>query len=79
MATLREKYGTRKIICGIDRLERLKGVPIKMVAIERFFQSHPEWVDKVVFLQTGVSAFERGEDYVQVGSLFTYLSLSVSV
>jgi trehalose 6-phosphate synthase/phosphatase len=66
---IKAKYGGRKVVCGIDRLERLKGVPVKMVAIERFFRSHPEWIDKVVFIEIGVTASERGLDYMQTKEL----------
>jgi trehalose 6-phosphate synthase/phosphatase len=51
------------MFCGIDRLESLKGIPLKLLGIERFLRRRPEWVGKLVLIQVGISAFERGEDY----------------
>lgn len=48
---------------GMDRLERLKGIPLKLMAIEQFISQNPYWLGKVVFLMVGVSAGERGADY----------------
>lgn len=48
---------------GIDRLERLKGVPLKLKAIDQFMEENPEWRGKLVFLLIGITAGERGVDY----------------
>jgi trehalose-6-phosphate synthase len=44
-------------------MERIKGIPLKLSAIELFAEHCPAWVDKVVFAIIGVSAEERLEDY----------------
>ena len=36
-----------------------------LLGLERFLQRCPEWVGKVVLLQIGISAFERGDDYTK--------------
>lgn len=36
---------------GIDRLERIRGIPLKLLAFERFLQKYPEWRGKVVLMQ----------------------------
>jgi trehalose 6-phosphate synthase/phosphatase len=60
----KEKLGTRKIIFGgIDRLERLKGIPLKLICIDQFLEENPEWRGKVSFSIIGISASERGDDY----------------
>jgi trehalose-6-phosphate synthase/trehalose-6-phosphatase len=41
----------RKIIAGIDSIERLKGVPLKLFAFEAFLAQHPEWVGRSVLIQ----------------------------
>lgn len=38
---------------GIDRLERLKGIPLKLIAIDQFFQENPKWLGKIVFAMIG--------------------------
>jgi trehalose-6-phosphate synthase len=50
---------------GIDRLERLKGIPLKLMAIDMFLEENPKWLGKVVFPLIGISASERGQDYRQ--------------
>jgi trehalose 6-phosphate synthase/phosphatase len=34
-----------------------------MLGLERFLHRCPEWVGKIVLVQVGISAFERGDDY----------------
>ena len=54
------------LVCtGIERLERLKGIPLKLSAIDRFLHANPKWVGKIVFPIIGISAAERGLDYKQ--------------
>lgn len=53
------------LFSGIDRLERLKGIPLRLMAIDRFLQENPDWVPKVVFALIGISAGERKQDYKQ--------------
>jgi trehalose 6-phosphate synthase/phosphatase len=62
---IRRSYQGKTIFCGIDRLESLKGIPLKLLGIERFLRRRPEWVGKLVLIQVGISAFERGEDYLR--------------
>jgi hypothetical protein len=38
---------------GIDRLERLKGIPLKLIAIEQFMEEQPQWRGKLVFSMIG--------------------------
>lgn len=61
--SIRGRFAGRTVFCAIDRLESLKGIPLKLLAIERFLRRCPEWVGKVVLIQIGISAPERGDDY----------------
>eukprot|EP00429_Kryptoperidinium_foliaceum_P113938 CAMPEP_0176308644 /NCGR_PEP_ID=MMETSP0121_2-20121125/64655_1 /TAXON_ID=160619 /ORGANISM="Kryptoperidinium foliaceum, Strain CCMP 1326" /LENGTH=77 /DNA_ID=CAMNT_0017650493 /DNA_START=48 /DNA_END=278 /DNA_ORIENTATION=+ len=61
--SIRSRFFGRTIFCAIDRLESLKGIPLKLLAVERFLRRCPEWVGKVVLIQIGISAHERGDDY----------------
>jgi Trehalose-6-phosphate synthase len=63
--SIRNQYKGKVIFCAIDRMESLKGIPLKMLGLERFLIKCPEWVGKVVLIQVGISAFERGDDYVR--------------
>jgi trehalose 6-phosphate synthase/phosphatase len=46
-------------------MESLKGIPLKMLGLERFLNKCPEWIGKMVLVQVGISAFERADDYVR--------------
>ncbi|CAH9098384.1 unnamed protein product [Cuscuta epithymum] len=54
MEDLKKKFDGRKIIVGVDRLDRIKGIPQKMIAFENFLEENPQWHDKVVLLQIAV-------------------------
>ena len=60
---IRDQFRGKVIFAAVDRLESLKGIPLKLLGLERFLQRCPEWADKIVVVQVGISAFERGEDY----------------
>jgi trehalose 6-phosphate synthase/phosphatase len=62
-AFIRRRVEGKHVCCGIDRLESLKGIPLKLLGLERFLARCPEWVGKIVLVQIGISAFERGDDY----------------
>lgn len=53
------------MFCAIDRLESLKGIPLKLLGLERFLQRCPQWVGKLVLIQVGISAFERPDDFAK--------------
>lgn len=61
--SIRNQFRGKVIFCAIDRMESLKGIPLKMLGVERFLNRCPEWVGKLVLVQVGISAFERGDDY----------------
>jgi trehalose 6-phosphate synthase/phosphatase len=51
------------LVSGIDKLERLKGLPLKLHAIDEFMTENPQYIGKIAFVMIGVSASERGSDY----------------
>jgi trehalose-6-phosphate synthase len=61
--SIRSQFQGKVIFAAIDRMESLKGIPLKLIALERFLQRCPEWAGKIVLIQVGISAFERGDDY----------------
>ncbi|KAH7465767.1 hypothetical protein KRP22_014122 [Phytophthora ramorum] len=56
VTALAAKYesSNRKVFVSVDRVERLKGILLKVGAIEFFLVQHPEYVDKVQFVQIGI-------------------------
>ncbi|KAF4384493.1 hypothetical protein G4B88_007130 [Cannabis sativa] len=40
-----------EVMLGVDRLDKIKGIPQKILAFEKFLEENPRWRDKVVLLQ----------------------------
>ena len=74
---IQDQFRGKCIMAAIDRLETLKGIPLKLLAIERFLQRRPEWVGKLVLIQIGISAYERGDDYTHTKA--TVLEMAASI
>ncbi|TYZ65640.1 hypothetical protein PybrP1_000591 [[Pythium] brassicae (nom. inval.)] len=51
-----DKYDAehRTMIVSVDRVERLKGILLKLGAIKEFLELHPEWVPKIQVVQIGI-------------------------
>eukprot|EP00532_Pseudo-nitzschia_australis_P016448 CAMPEP_0168258054 /NCGR_PEP_ID=MMETSP0141_2-20121125/6877_1 /TAXON_ID=44445 /ORGANISM="Pseudo-nitzschia australis, Strain 10249 10 AB" /LENGTH=1339 /DNA_ID=CAMNT_0008195183 /DNA_START=177 /DNA_END=4197 /DNA_ORIENTATION=+ len=64
-AMIRARHPGKTLFCAIDRLESLKGIPLKLLAVERFLKRCPEWIGKIVLIQVGITAWERGDDYLK--------------
>jgi len=64
-ASIRARHPGKTIFCSIDRLESLKGIPLKFLAMERFLKRCPEWIGRIVLIQVGITAWERGDDYIK--------------
>lgn len=52
---LMEEFGLSsvKVLVGLDRIDYTKGLPEKLLAIDRLLEKHPELKEKIVFLQMG--------------------------
>jgi len=55
MEDLREEYSLSglKVLLGLDRIDYTKGIPERLLAIDRLLEKHPELKEKIVFLQMG--------------------------
>jgi trehalose 6-phosphate synthase/phosphatase len=56
---IRRDAGDRRIVLGIDRLDYTKGLPRRLLAIERLLERRPDARDRVRFVQVAVPS--RGE------------------
>lgn len=45
-----DSFNDKKIIFSVDRLDYTKGVTHRLSGFERFLETHPEWLEKVVFI-----------------------------
>ncbi len=48
---LRSKMHVQHIIVGVDRLDYTKGIMNRLLAFERFLETHPKFIGKVSFIQ----------------------------
>ncbi|WP_437668744.1 bifunctional alpha,alpha-trehalose-phosphate synthase (UDP-forming)/trehalose-phosphatase [Sorangium sp. So ce131] len=53
-ARIRAEARGRRIVLGIDRLDYTKGIPRRLLAIERFLEREPELGEQVRFIQLAV-------------------------
>jgi trehalose 6-phosphate synthase len=51
--------GSERVIFGIDRLDYTKGIPDRLRAFGRMLKRHPEWHERVVFLQVGAPSRDQ--------------------
>ncbi|HWP36485.1 MAG TPA: bifunctional alpha,alpha-trehalose-phosphate synthase (UDP-forming)/trehalose-phosphatase [Gemmatimonadales bacterium] len=52
-----------KTVLGVDRLDYTKGIPERLLAVERFFERYPAWRGRVRFTQILVPSRERVAEY----------------
>jgi trehalose 6-phosphate synthase/phosphatase len=57
--TVEYRAPTEKLLVGVDRLDYSKGIPRRLIAFERLLTLHPEWRERVRFIQVAVPS--RGE------------------
>jgi len=43
----------KQVILGLDRIDYTKGIPERLLALDRLLEKHPELKEKIVFLQMG--------------------------
>jgi trehalose 6-phosphate synthase len=66
---VREALGIRdeRIVFGVDRLDYTKGIPDRIRAFERLLTRHPEWRERVVFVQVGAPSRDQLTRYKALG------------
>jgi trehalose 6-phosphate synthase/phosphatase len=57
---------TGPLLVGIDRLDYSKGIPRRLLAVEQLLIKHPEWRERIRFLQIAVPSREGVRAYRQV-------------
>jgi trehalose 6-phosphate synthase/phosphatase len=62
-AAIRQDAGGRAILLGVDRLDYTKGIPRRLVAVERLLASDPALRDKVRLIQVAVPSRETVDSY----------------
>ena len=62
---VRQECGGRKLILGVDRLDYTKGLPRRMLAMDRLLEREPGLRDKVRMIQIVVPSRTRVDSYEQ--------------
>lgn len=52
-----------KVMVGVDRLDYIKGIPLKIKAFDRYLTQHPEAIGKVVLVQLAIPTRSDVEMY----------------
>ncbi|KAF4655646.1 hypothetical protein FOL47_009343 [Perkinsus chesapeaki] len=63
VASLKEQWGGRKVILGVDRLDYIKGIPHKLKAFDMFLDEHPEWASQCVLVQLAIPTRSEVPEY----------------
>lgn len=71
---LKEKYMGKYVVIGRDKNDYVKGVRHKLLAFERFLQSHPEMHGKVVLIQVSLSTSEANESQSNVTNVVSRIN-----
>ena len=65
VAAIRREAAGRKLVVGIDRLDYTKGIPARLLAMERLFQLDPSLAERVRMIQVTVPSREGTEPYAR--------------
>ncbi|MFH1169455.1 MAG: trehalose-6-phosphate synthase [Chloroflexota bacterium] len=63
---------------GMDRVDYTKGIPERLLALDRFFEEYPEYRGKVVFIQAGVTSREQIESYRSIAQRIENLARGIN-
>ena len=53
----------KRILLGVDRMDYTKGIVERLLAIERLFEKHPEYLEQIVFVQIASPSRTRIPSY----------------
>ncbi len=63
VAELRRAHGVEQLLLGVDRLDYTKGIPRKLLAMERLLERSPQYRGKISLLQIAVPSRENVAEY----------------
>jgi trehalose 6-phosphate synthase len=63
VTSLREQFGDRKVLLGVDRLDYTKGIRHRLQAIELLLEQRPHLRGRFVFVQVAVPSRDDVEEY----------------
>eukprot|EP00316_Scyphosphaera_apsteinii_P000206 CAMPEP_0119329412 /NCGR_PEP_ID=MMETSP1333-20130426/75747_1 /TAXON_ID=418940 /ORGANISM="Scyphosphaera apsteinii, Strain RCC1455" /LENGTH=1456 /DNA_ID=CAMNT_0007338521 /DNA_START=106 /DNA_END=4476 /DNA_ORIENTATION=- len=48
---LQRRFDGKKLLLGVDRMDYIKGIPHKLIALESFLQGNPQWAGRIQLVQ----------------------------
>lgn len=63
MDGLQAQHGDARWLLSVDRLDYTKGIPRRLLAFERLLERHPEWRERVRFIQVSAPSREQVASY----------------
>jgi len=63
VADIRRDAGGRRIVLGVDRLDYTKGLPRRLLALERLLERHPDLRDDMRYIQVAVPSRGKVASY----------------
>ena len=48
---LQRHFDGKSLVLGIDRMDYVKGIPHKLIALEKFLHAYPAWANRIVLVQ----------------------------
>ncbi|CAM9119306.1 unnamed protein product [Ectocarpus fasciculatus] len=63
VARLTGLHGDRVVVAGVERVEKIKGVWLKLLAFEDMLRRYPDLVGRVSMHEVGIANPARGSDY----------------
>ena len=48
---LQRRFDGKSIVLGIDRMDYVKGIPHKLIALEKFLHAYPAWASRIMLVQ----------------------------
>jgi trehalose 6-phosphate synthase/phosphatase len=74
MRRIRKAHPDKRIILGVDRLDYTKGIPRRLLTIERLLERRPALRDKLLFIQVAVPSREKIKAYHDLRTTVNELS-----
>lgn len=68
VAEMRRAQGVEHLLLGVDRMDYTKGIPRKLLAMERLLERSPQYREKVRLLQIAVPSRENVSEYKSLRS-----------
>jgi trehalose 6-phosphate synthase/phosphatase len=78
MRRIRKAHPDKRIILGVDRLDYTKGIPRRLLTIERLLEQRPTLRDKLLFIQVAVPSREKIAAYHDLRQRVNELSGSIN-